>query len=95
MLNITRPPVYFNFSNPDTQDRAMIDVFFLNSSEGWIVGNQGLILHTTNGGTTWTVEGAGLTTSLLTGVHFVSTVNGNVVYVVGNNGTLLKYVGGE
>jgi photosystem II stability/assembly factor-like uncharacterized protein len=75
-------------TNPDTLDRAMLDVFSLNANEGWIVGNQGLILHTTNGGTTWNVEGNGLTSALLTGVYFNSSTNG---YVVGNNKTLLKY----
>jgi hypothetical protein len=75
-------------TNPDTLGRTLVNVFFLNENEGWIVGNQGLILHTTNGGTTWTVEANGLTNTLLTGVQFTSSTNG---YVVGNNKTLLKY----
>lgn len=28
-------------------------VYFTNSSNGWAVGNNGLVLHTSNGGTTW------------------------------------------
>ena len=66
----------------------MTDVFFLNVNEGWIVGNRGLILHTINGGITWSIEGVGLTSSLLRGVHFTSSTNG---YIVGNGITLLKY----
>lgn len=75
-------------TNPDTLGRTLVSIFFLNENEGWIVGNQGLILHTTNGGTTWNIEGNGLTSALLRGVQFTSSTNG---YVVGNNKTLLKY----
>jgi len=77
-------------TNPDPfpGGRAMLGVFFLNIGEGWIVGNQGLILHTTNGGTDWNIEGDGFTTTLLRGVHFTSSTNG---YACGNERTLLKY----
>jgi len=75
-------------TNPDTVGRAMLDAFFLNENEGWIVGNQGLILHTINGGMEWIIQADGLTTSLLTGVHFTSSTNG---YITGNNKTFLKY----
>jgi len=75
-------------SNPDTSNRALLDVFFLNANEGWAVGFNGIILHTTNGGKLWTIEGAGLTTNMLRAVQFTSSKNG---YVLGNNGTLLKF----
>nr|WP_320192689.1 YCF48-related protein [uncultured Desulfobacter sp.] len=29
------------------------DVFFLNTNEGWMVGDEGFIIHTGNGGTSW------------------------------------------
>ncbi len=63
-------------------------VFFINAQDGWAVGSGGGIFHTTNGGTNWNIEGAGLSSSILTGVHFTSPTNG---YVVGNDKTLLKY----
>lgn len=75
-------------SNPDTSNRALNDVFFLNANEGWAVGNSGVILHTTNGGSAWSIEGSGLTTNMLRSVQFTSSSNG---YILGNNGTLLKY----
>lgn len=77
-------------TNPDPYPggRAMTDVVFLNANEGWIVGNQGLILHTLNGGSTWNIEADGLSTSLLSGIQFISPTTG---YIVGNNNTLLKY----
>ncbi len=75
-------------TNPDIQNRSLYGVFFLNSDKGWAVGVNGVILHTIDGGTNWAVEGAGLTTAFLRGVHFTSATNG---YVVGNDKTLLKY----
>jgi len=79
---------WFEQTNPDTLGRGMNCVFFLNANEGWIVGEFGLILHTTNGGTDWNIEGEGLVNAYLTGVHFTSSTNG---YVCGNDRTLLKY----
>ncbi|MCP4609253.1 MAG: hypothetical protein GY845_11120 [Planctomycetes bacterium] len=76
-------------TNPDSN--SLYGIFCLNQNEGWAVGAQGTILQTTNGGDTWTVQGAGLTTAFLRGVHFVSTDNGNVGYVVGNGKTLIKF----
>lgn len=77
-------------TNPDASKRALIDVFFLNISEGWTVGYSGILLHTTDGGNTWKIEADGMTSNLLRSVQFTSATNG---YVLGNNGTLLKYTG--
>ena len=74
--------------NPDTSDQSLYNAFFLNATEGWTVGSGGVILHTTNGGVLWTIEGTGMTSNMLTTVHFTSSKNG---YVLGNNKTLLKY----
>jgi len=41
--------------------RAMMNaVFFVSASEGWAVGHDGLVLHTTDGGKTWTIQLDGL-----------------------------------
>ncbi len=73
-------------TNPSSN--SLYDVFFLDTDKGWAVGAQGTILYTANGGDTWSVQGSGLTTAFLRGVHFTSPTNG---YVVGNGKTLLKY----
>ena len=73
-------------TNPSSN--SLYDVFFLDTDKGWAVGAQGTILYTANGGDTWSVQGSGLTTAFLRGVHFTSQTNG---YVVGNGKTLLKY----
>ena len=49
---------------------------------------KGTIVHTTNGGATWTIKD-GQTTDSLTGV---SAPTPDCIYISGNNGTLLKYV---
>ena len=82
---------WFEQTNPNPEQNTFYKVFFLNAQEGWAVGIGGTIIQTTNGGTTWTVVGSSLTTNSLNGVHFVSTITGNVGYVVGNGKTLLKY----
>jgi photosystem II stability/assembly factor-like uncharacterized protein len=38
------------------QDPALYDVRFVSDKEGWIVGEFGKILHTTDGGKTWTEQ---------------------------------------
>lgn len=43
------------------QDATINDVFFIDENRGWAVGDQGLILRTTNGGGDWNpVQDAGL-----------------------------------
>ncbi|PKN97204.1 MAG: hypothetical protein CVU43_17570 [Chloroflexi bacterium HGW-Chloroflexi-5] len=79
---------WVTLDNPDSQDRSLYGVFFLDSNNGWAVGADGIILHTIDGGSNWVIEGEGLTTSFLRGVHFTSPTNG---YIVGIDKTLLKY----
>ncbi len=64
---------------------------------GWAVGNEGTILHSTDGGATWTQEGqlldlpdrtfAGHREKLLG----VTVVSAGEAYVVGNDGSLLRF----
>jgi photosystem II stability/assembly factor-like uncharacterized protein len=62
--------------------------FASDGLNGWAVGNGGVILHTANGGTTWTQEGIGLTTQNLTKVEVVSSTE---AYIVGYGKTFIKY----
>jgi photosystem II stability/assembly factor-like uncharacterized protein len=65
-------------------------VDFVNTSEGWIVGESGFIAHTVNGGANWEVQASGVT-SELTGVKFV---NNQVGYIAGGYGGILKTIDG-
>ncbi|MBI3194141.1 MAG: T9SS type A sorting domain-containing protein, partial [Ignavibacteriae bacterium] len=62
-------------------------VSFININTGWVVGDSGTILKTTNGGTNWTQQ-ASPTTVNLNGISMSSATSG---WVVGDNGTILKY----
>ena len=64
----------------------MTSVFFSDQNNGTIVGYDGTILRTTNGGTNWTTQTSG-TTKELNGVFFTDTNNGTVV---GEFGTILR-----
>ena len=64
----------------------MNGVSFTDANNGTAVGDSGIILRTTNGGTNWTSQSSG-TTNHLYGVSFTDANNGTVV---GANGTILR-----
>lgn len=51
------------------------DISFLNNDIGWISGTDGVLLSTTDGGSTW-VQQKKFTTDALLQVHFVDQLNG-------------------
>ncbi len=55
-------------------------------SLGWAVGLRGTIVHTSDGGTTWSPQTSGITANRLNSVSFVDAHNG---WVVGDFGTVL------
>jgi len=60
-------------------------IWFADSSNGWIVGEGGIILRTSNGGDSWVKQSSGVTVKLL-GVSFATN---QVGYASGYNGTIL------
>ena len=59
--------------NPDPFNRTLNDIFFsqiFNWGIGWAVGDNGLILKTTNFGNTWQIESEGITDNNLKRIHF-------------------------
>lgn len=65
-------------------------IHMLNSTTGWAVGNGGLILKTTDGGSTWPAQTSGTTTNLRS-VHFVDA---NTGWAVGGGGLILASTDG-
>ena len=63
----------------------LYDIFFLDSMRGWIVGADGLILATTNGGTTWELVHLGKYPNL----YSIAFKNASEGWAVGQNGLLL------
>jgi photosystem II stability/assembly factor-like uncharacterized protein len=66
------------------------NVYFANSNTGIAVGQQGVVLRTTNGGTNWTSIVSG-TPNHLFGVFFVNSTTG---FIVGDVGLILKSTNG-
>lgn len=67
------------------------DIFFLNQNQGWIVGSDGVVVSTTDGGTTWT-QGKKFTTDAIMQVYFATDTTGWLlcernIYARGNNAT--------
>ncbi|MFH1564087.1 MAG: PQQ-binding-like beta-propeller repeat protein [Nitrospirota bacterium] len=75
-------PVPMSFTNNTLQG-----VFFINSDTGWIVGDNGGIFRTVDGGLTWMPQQSN-TNENINGVHFLSSNEG---WAVGNNNTILHY----
>ncbi|GBD35345.1 Ycf48-like protein [bacterium HR36] len=61
-----------------TIDAAIRALWFADEQEGWAVGDEGLILHTIDGGRTWERQASG-TRANLRGVHFLSPFKGYAV----------------
>lgn len=64
--------------------------FFINANNGWVVGNNGIILTTINGGLNWTPQTSGVSYDL-NAVYFVDPLVG---YCGGKCGTMLKTING-
>ena len=59
-------------------DAALTNVFFLDSDQGWAVGERGVILHTDNGGRQWQLQRSPVTCRLES-IHFMDNQCGWVV----------------
>lgn len=63
----------------------LLDVKFLNTREGWVVGTEGTLLHTSDGGMQWVNERSG-TPHALERIFFTDREHG---WAVGFGGTIL------
>ena len=65
-------------------DTTYNKILFVNQNEGYLIGDHGSILKTTNAGHSWNSTNSGVTEPLN------DIALGNHIYIVGNNGVLLK-----
>jgi len=63
----------------------LISLTFVDSRQGWVVGTQGTILHTEDGGNSWTSQNSG-TRNAFRSVAFPTALSG---WAVGNAGTVV------
>jgi len=73
------------FEQPVPTAQALYALHFIDMNEGWIVGNHGVILHTTTGGDIWETQrrAKGDEPGFLRGVYFVDRHRG---WAVGGRG---------
>ena len=71
-------------------DGFLTDVFFTDTSTGYVVGEQGTILKTTDGGVNW-IRQVGCSSAYLLSLHFTDAKIG---YAVGEPGVILKTTSG-
>jgi photosystem II stability/assembly factor-like uncharacterized protein len=75
--------------------QSLYDIHFVNSQEGWVVGNNNVIFHTTNGGTTWEAQTAStLTAGSYIGAVFTPYGQNNTVYAAGAWNVFVKSTDG-
>jgi photosystem II stability/assembly factor-like uncharacterized protein len=76
---------------PAGSDTVWYDVFFVNNMIGWVVGANGIIWKTIDGGLHWISQTPGITSVNIQAVYAVDTLN---VYVSGDDGVILKTIDG-
>jgi photosystem II stability/assembly factor-like uncharacterized protein len=54
----------------------LTSVFFVNSNMGWVVGDEGTIIHTSDGGETWLEQQTGIDSCIWNSVYFIDSDNG-------------------
>jgi len=84
----------FNLTElPTGVSTSLNSINFLDSLNGFVCGNNGVILKTTNGGNNWTTINGGVLNIRLNAISFKNTLNGivagdsGVVYLTTNGGT--------
>ncbi|MDP1622875.1 MAG: YCF48-related protein [Bacteroidales bacterium] len=76
----------WEWQNPLPQGNHLGEVCFINQSEGWAADYVGTIVHTTDGGQTWTAQNSSLTTTLWS----VCFVDGNHGWAFGAQGKIIS-----
>ena len=74
----------------DDHDGTPRAVHFVDADTGWVVGSSGMILHTTDGGDTWSEQESDVSTTL-TAVHMLDEDTG---WIVGEIDTVLRTTDG-
>ena len=80
----------WNKINHGKTDQSLWGVDFVNSTVAFAVGAQGIILKTTNSGSSWEIQNSN-TSNTLWAVHFTSS---DVGTIVGSTGTILRTING-
>ncbi len=88
VLNISNYPQWTEM--PIGTSSHLYDVNFVAKDLGWVVGSEGTILKTTNGGNSWSIQQSNLNVQLFS-IQFIDSLFG---WICGEGGTLLKTTNG-
>ena len=77
----------WEWSNPKPTGSWLTNLFFFNASTGYLIGDLGTILKTTDGGENWSMTPFYLTDNLVTSIFFTCADTG---YLTGENGMIMK-----
>jgi photosystem II stability/assembly factor-like uncharacterized protein len=75
---------------PRVTDKSLKVIYFCDSLNGWAVGNDGAIIHSSDGGVKWNLQTSGVSDTLLD-VYFSNASNG---WAAGRNGCVLHTIDG-
>jgi len=70
--------------------KTLNSVYFINNLDGWVVGEDGTILNTKNGGDTWVPQNSGVTNQF----NSVFFIDENKGWIIGQDGTILSTTNG-
>lgn len=70
------------------QGNYLFDIQFINAQKGWIIGQGGTLMRTTDGGNTWDYRNL----QEMTWIYSLHFLNENTGYIAGTNGKIMKTV---
>jgi photosystem II stability/assembly factor-like uncharacterized protein len=79
------------YTEPETPSGVFNDIHFVTNEEGWVVGENDFIMHTSDGGASWNVQDVPFAGSDFNCVFFLDLNEG---WVVGRNGKILHTTNG-
>jgi photosystem II stability/assembly factor-like uncharacterized protein len=88
---LLQPPERNSFLKYPAIPGHLIGVHFDGSKRGWVVGSDGTILHTIDGGQSWRSQ-SGVTDEVLGSIY--EPGDGKTLWAVGLNGTILHTIDG-
>ena len=74
-------------------DQNLYDIEFINDKTGWAVGDAGVVIKTTNGGTNW-INVANPSPSLNPNLWSVAPIDSNIVYITSGKDLIIKTTNG-
>lgn len=73
---------------------GLLDVWFHDAANGWVVGDSGTLLRTSDGGATWVLQDVGITGDHLVDIEFADADHGWILVYPGG-GMLITSDGGD